>query len=115
MNWTHFTDASIMSVIGYTIVFICLAFLWFIFSMIPIIIKFFTNSKTQKTNPQKTVQANDEDMQADVVAAISTAIFFYLNEQHDDETYNLTNKKNTKRYSPWNSKIYAMNNLNKIH
>jgi len=104
-----------MSLIGYTIVFICLAFLWFIFSMIPKIIKYFTAKKLQKTSPKCAQIANEEDMDAGVIAAISTVIHLYLNEQHDDESYNMTIKKITKRYSPWSSKIYAMNNLNKIH
>jgi Na+-transporting methylmalonyl-CoA/oxaloacetate decarboxylase gamma subunit len=41
---------------------------------------------------------------------ISMAIYMYLAEQHDYESGVVTIKTVRKAYSPWNSKIYGMNN-----
>jgi hypothetical protein len=62
------------------------------------------NRSQQLTHAQKS-------MPADVNAAISAAIFMYLNEMHDDEKQIITIKKVAKTYTPWNSKIYGLNNL----
>jgi hypothetical protein len=34
----------------------------------------------------------------------------YLNEMHDEENHVITIKRASKTYSPWNSKIYGLNN-----
>lgn len=52
----------------------------------------------------------DKDFTGEVVAAISTAIHIYLNEQHDKENPILTIKQAKKSYSPWSSKIYGTHN-----
>ena len=51
-----------------------------------------------------------EDFTGEVVAAISTAIHLYLDEQHDHENAILTIKQVKKDYSPWSSKIYGTQN-----
>jgi Na+-transporting methylmalonyl-CoA/oxaloacetate decarboxylase gamma subunit len=52
----------------------------------------------------------DKELTGEVVAAISTAIHLYLNEQHDHENAILTIKQVKKTYSPWSSKIYGTQN-----
>lgn len=44
-------------------------------------------------------------------AAISMAIYLYLNELHDHESGIVTIKSVKKNYSPWSSKIYGLNNI----
>ncbi len=52
----------------------------------------------------------DENFTGEIAAAISTAIHFYLQEQHDSENAVLTIKQARKLYSPWSSKIYGTHN-----
>lgn len=46
-------------------------------------------------------------------AAIAASLFLFTNDAHDKESYLLKIKKVQRMYSPWNSKIYGLNNLNK--
>lgn len=43
--------------------------------------------------------------------AIATAVYLYLNDNHDKESYCNTIKNIYN--SPWNAKIYGINNLHK--
>ncbi len=52
----------------------------------------------------------NEDFTGEVAAAISTAIYMYLDVKHDDENAILTIKQARKLYSPWSSKIYGAYN-----
>ncbi len=44
-------------------------------------------------------------------AAIAMALHLYYDEAHDKESEIITIKTVMRRYSPWNSKIYGLNNL----
>lgn len=44
-------------------------------------------------------------------AAIAMAIHLYYAEVHDEESHVITIKTVERRYSPWSSKIYGINNL----
>ena len=46
---------------------------------------------------------------ADVVA-IAMALHMFYDEVHDDESNVITIKRIERRYSPWSSKIYGINN-----
>ena len=46
---------------------------------------------------------------ADIVA-IAMALHLYFDEVHDDESNVITIKRIERRYSPWSSKIYGINN-----
>ncbi len=99
-----------ISITGYLIVFVALALLYYAFYYLPKILKI----KFKKVKNQTQVEEKQEEITGTTVAAISTAIYMFFNVQHDNESYELTIKKISRRYSPWNSKIYAMNNINKI-
>jgi len=47
------------------------------------------------------------------VAAIAMALHLYFNGAHDEEPTQITIKNVERRYSPWNSKLYGMNNLHR--
>lgn len=49
-----------------------------------------------------------ESISGEVTAAISAALYLYMNEQHDDESGKITIKEVSRKYSPWSSKIYGM-------
>jgi len=44
------------------------------------------------------------------VVAIAMALHLYYDEVHDDESNVITIKRIERRYSPWSSKIYGINN-----
>jgi len=50
------------------------------------------------------------DVSANEIAAISMALHLFMNEMHDEESNVITIKRIERRYSPWNSKIYGLNN-----
>ncbi|MHB9056129.1 MAG: OadG family protein [Paludibacteraceae bacterium] len=85
----------------------------------------FNKSKKAKTNKElqlvnKPVAANDSVATAgnsvdneELVAAFM-ALHLYTNEDiHDQESNVLTIDRIQRRYSPWSSKIYSMNNLHR--
>ncbi|PIE87489.1 MAG: hypothetical protein CSA01_00435 [Bacteroidetes bacterium] len=43
------------------------------------------------------------------VAAVSYALHLYLSELHDEESNVITLKRVDNKYSPWNSKVYGLN------
>lgn len=44
------------------------------------------------------------------IVAISMALHLFYDEVHDDESNVITIKRIERRYSPWSSKIYGINN-----
>lgn len=105
INWEF---AISLSVIGYIIVLIALTFLFLIYKLIPLVLRFITRSYLRRK-----IRLNDEKYEevavtGEVSAAISIAIYLYLNEQHDAESGLITIKEVSKKYSPWSSKIYGM-------
>ena len=59
-----------------------------------------------KSNKKKNVFTDD-------FAAIATAMHLYFNEVHDVESNVITINKIERRYSPWNAKIFGLNNLHR--
>ncbi len=60
---------------------------------------------------QNKAKSMDED--AEILAAIGTALHLYLNDTEQEEKTILTIKKVMRPYSPWSSKIYGINQLRK--
>jgi hypothetical protein len=52
---------------------------------------------------------HEEVASADVVA-IAMALHMFYDEAHDNESNVITIKRIERRYSPWSSKIYGINN-----
>lgn len=101
-----------IAVTGYLIVFAALTFFFATFYFLPKIIKIRVKKKLKSKN-QECAERIHEEISGATVAAISSAIHLFLSEQHDEESYELTIKRISRRYSPWSSKIYAMNNINR--
>lgn len=103
------SDILINSVLGISIVFTALSLLAFAFSMSAKVFK----SKSKKRSVQAGVSENTHaDLDAYTAVAISTALHLYISgkERHIEESNIITIKRIQKRYSPWSSKIYNMNN-----
>lgn len=63
----------------------------------------------KKTGLASTVKDKGEIPSADIVA-IAMALHLFYDEVHDDESNVITIKRIERRYSPWSSKIYGINN-----
>lgn len=113
INWGN---ALVVTLIGFFLVVFMLFLLVFV-------IRFFGFLMTPKVKAVKTQPAanalpqEDDDqelrMSADETAAIATALCLYFDEEHDEESNVMTIKTMARRYSPWSSKIYGINNLHK--
>ena len=103
------SDGLVLVIVGYCIVFMALLLLYLFFRyIIPTILRvkigkgrFNKGSDSSETN--QIVEVTGE-----VNAAISMALYLYLNELHDEESNILTIKRVSKIYSPWSSKIYGV-------
>lgn len=105
----------IQTFIGFSIVFVVLIFLAVLFMGVQ---KIMTNQARKSIKSKGSVKKEiitDEDINisGDVNAAIGAALYMYFNEMHDEESGVITIKQIQRRYSPWSSKIYNLNNIMK--
>ena len=108
------SETWIITILGWLIVFAALVFLVGIFLLIPKIIKWATKRALRKKARHAGKELADDSLMltGEMNAAISMALFLYFNEIHDDESNVITIKEVKRRYSPWSSKLYGMNNMN---
>lgn len=100
-------DSLVLTVLGYTIVFLALLFLFVTFMNIAKLLKYSTKKKLKASG--KMHEDNEEvSISGEVTAAISTALMLHFREVHDFENTVITIKKVQKPYSPWSSKIYGL-------
>ena len=100
----------IVAFVGYLVVFIALVLLVMIFTNLPKLYHIQIRNKLRRRG--KIVNQNDDfhmDISGETNAAIGLALYMYFNELHDHENMVLTIDKVSKRYSPWSSKIYSVN------
>lgn len=81
--------------------------------LIVVVVGYFVNYKGNKPNTVKVANLIGKDKgdipSADIVA-IAMALHMYYDEAHDNESNIITIKHIERRYSPWSSKIYGLNN-----
>lgn len=100
-----------ISLVGIVVVFFALTILYGIFSQLPKLINMKIKKRLIKQG--KHVECNETEcysIEGNVSAAIAAAIHMHLNEMHDLESNIITIKNISKRYSPWSSKIYNVQN-----
>ena len=102
-----------VSIIGYLIVLFALSFLFAIYSIIPKLLDAYTRYQLVKQGKKQCAEKNTLGITGEESAAIAAAVHFILDERHDLESGTITIKKVSKRYTPWSSKIYSMNNYSK--
>lgn len=105
------TDQTwIITIVGYLVVFAALILLICVFLLVPRLIQGANLAKLKKQGKVKeSVKPEDLEISGDVNAAIATALYLYLNDQHDNESGVITIDKIERRYSPWSSKVHSMN------
>lgn len=107
------TDYSItLAVVGYLTVFLSLVIMYFVYSNIPKLINLKTRRKLRREGKLKEAE-KELTISGEVNAAISMALYLYLNE-HDEESQTLTIKKVQRSYTPWSSRIYSVNDYYKM-
>ena len=113
INWGN---ALIITFMGIGIVFIVLVFLIFIISIFG---KVMAPKVSVKKASQKEKSGADQNVIEETTiehipaldsAAIATALHLYFDDVHDEESHIIMIKSVERRYSPWNSKIYGLNN-----
>jgi glutaconyl-CoA/methylmalonyl-CoA decarboxylase subunit delta len=108
-------DHLTIVLVGYVVVFLSLSLLWALFQNLPRILNLkFRKSEKKAEAEVAAVERKGDAITGEETAAISAALFLFIEELHDDEHTVLTIEKISRRYSPWSSKIYSVTNgLNK--
>jgi Na+-transporting methylmalonyl-CoA/oxaloacetate decarboxylase gamma subunit len=109
------SETWIITILGWLIVFAALIFLVGIFLMVPKIISWSTKRslrKKGKITAEEKLSDKDLEVTGEVNAAISMALYMFFSENHDEESNIITIKEVRRRYSPWSSKLYGLNNMN---
>ncbi len=101
-----------VAIVGYITVFLALVIMYYVYNNIPKLIQFKIRQKLRKEGKVKEAE-KETHVVGEVNAAISTALYLYLNE-HDEESHKLTIKKVQRSYTPWSSKIYNVNDYYKM-
>lgn len=101
--------AITVTLVGYIIVFIALVVLYYVYRIIPRLIKMNIRQKLLRQGKTTTADLDQDTLTGEENAAIAMALYLYLNEIHDEESTVMTIKRVSKRYSPWSSKIYGLN------
>ncbi len=102
---------------GFGMVFIILIILvlvltWFSKAVAPKVrVAKIRNNKNQAIENKSEPEFIEDHLSAGYSAAIALALHLYYSDVHDEETAIITIKTVEKRYSPWSSKIYGINNL----
>lgn len=117
VNWPH---VWLVTGLGFIMVVALLIVLIFILKLLGVTISNLVNSSAQKSVavkevaiPVQTTTTERTESKEDDLAAIAMALHLYFNGVHDDEPTEITLTKAERKYSPWNSKLYGMNNLHR--
>ncbi|GAB1416942.1 hypothetical protein MASR2M117_23480 [Paludibacter sp.] len=111
-----FEQVLLYSAIGVSVVFAALVILVYAFKLLGKLSRggFTSKKRTKKvyvTSEDNVSVQEEKEITGQEVAAISTALYLFLNDIHDEESNIITIKRIERRYSPWNSKIYGLTNL----
>jgi len=108
ISFSNLTSAEIVvTVLGYTIVFIALLVLYLFISSFSKVLQ--SNLKKRRKKKESNKNEQDEDViTGEIAAAISTALYLNFEEAHDVENTIITIKKIQRAYSPWNSKFHGL-------
>lgn len=104
------SDAIILTIVGYLIVFAALVILYLVFYYLPKFLKIKISFKRKAKEADTTTQVPEIELTGEVNAAISMALYLHFNQYHDEENTSMTIKRESRIYSPWSSKIYQVRN-----
>ena len=111
MTWS---EILIKMGLGFSVVLIVLTLLVFAFIGFSKLVKYQQKARLSKEGVDVTSISSDSlDIPAGVSAVIGLSIAMHLSDLHDNESNIITIKRIERRYSPWSSKIYGLNNLHR--
>ncbi|WP_016776919.1 OadG family protein [Anaerophaga thermohalophila] len=109
VNWPQIW---VITAVGYSVVFTALVLLILVFRLMPKVLNLQMKRKLKREGKYVENHGDEEQYIAgEVNAAIGLALSLYFSEMHDDESKIITIKRVERRYSPWSSKIYNINNV----
>ncbi len=115
VNWANALNVVTFS---FTMVFVLLVLIVFVLNIFSRIVAPKVRVPRNKSgiDPQSPANPLEKEyveahLTAGQSAAIAMALHLYYNEVHDEESSVITIKTVERRYSPWSSKIYGLNNL----
>lgn len=116
-TWSH---VWFVTLLGFALVLVLLVVLIYVLKLFGLIM----HPHVKVENPQEvqpvvgTPHEEEHDnritLTGEATAAIAMALHLYYNGIHDEEPTHVTIKKIERKYSPWNSKLYGMNNLHRF-
>lgn len=101
-------EGIIILLVGVAIVFTALLLLFAVFQYaVPPLLSFSPKKIYRQIRPGQEVQPEKKYDSGEEIAAVTTAVYLFVEEVHDQENPIITISKSVKDYSPWSSKIYA--------
>ena len=110
INWGNTLNIVAFGIITVFLLLIVLVFVLTLFSK-AITSKIKVIKKNGKAGTDKEIEYVDHQISINDSAAIGVALYLFYEDVHDKESEIITIKNIEKRYSPWSSKIYGLNNL----
>jgi glutaconyl-CoA/methylmalonyl-CoA decarboxylase subunit delta len=102
-------DGLMVTVVGYTVVFVALLFLYMIFKNLVKLLNLKTNKELKKIGEDvKGTKQEELAISGEINSAIALSLYLYQTQSMDNENPVLTIKKVQRSYSPWSSKIYGL-------
>jgi len=113
INWP---SAFNLVAFGFVMVFIILVVLVYVISLLGKVLAPKVRVLVPKTSNLASINKEEAEyvedhLSANYSAAIALALHLYYSDVHDEESHVITIKTVERRYSPWSSKIYGINNL----
>ncbi|MCK5742806.1 MAG: OadG family protein [Chlorobi bacterium] len=102
-----------LTVIGYTVVFMALLFLIIFISGISKVLEI-KQRKRLRDEGHRAAEKADLSIPGEINAAIAMALYLHFDEAHDIEDTVLTIRKRTGSYTPWSQKVYNITDYPEI-
>lgn len=107
----NMNEGLVILFVGMFVVFMALLVLFGFFSLLPMLMALFTKKPAGKKE-EAASSPSESYTSGEQIAAVSTAIYLFLEEAHDEENAIVTINSVAKNYSPWSSKIYVTHRFN---
>jgi glutaconyl-CoA/methylmalonyl-CoA decarboxylase subunit delta len=111
---TNITNEHVtIALVGYLIVFTVLVSLVAVFTHLPKLLTLEARKRMRKKGHEVKPEQASPHVSGDENAAIAMALHLFFSEIHDEESNVITIRKVSRSYSPWSSKIYGLNSINR--
>ncbi|SFU76026.1 sodium pump decarboxylases, gamma subunit [Pustulibacterium marinum] len=105
-------EGFVILLVGMLIVFMALVLLFCFFTLLPKVLNLFVKKPKPAPKPTTSETSTKSYVSGEQMAAVSAAVYLFLEEAHDQENAIVTINSVAKNYSPWSSKIYVTHQFN---